>query len=113
MSTGGTNLQETKFGKCPSGSYGSYQLQFTESNFQVFCNIDSVHRVDCNDEQNAISVYPPFPLQQSDKYEKPDDLSSNQEALLDHLIVDEAKLNTIEKKTSEQAASKEILVYSI
>ncbi|CAH3146894.1 unnamed protein product [Pocillopora meandrina] len=53
MSTGGTNLQETKFGKCPN------------------------------------------------------DLSSNQEALLDHLIVDEAKLNTIEKKTSEQAASQE------
>ena len=65
MSTGGTNLQETKFGKCPSGSYASYQLQFTESNFQVFCNIDSVPRVDCNDEQNAISVYPPFPFQQS------------------------------------------------
>ena len=107
MSTGGTNLQETKFGKCPSGSYASYQLQFTESNFQVFCNIDSVPRVDCNDEQNAISVYPPFPLQQSEQYEKPDDLSSNQEALLDHLIVDEAKLNTIEKKTSEQAASQE------
>ena len=64
-------------------------------------------RVDCNDEQNAISVYPPFPLQQSEQYEKPDDLSSNQEALLDHLIVDEAKLNTIEKKTSEQAASQE------
>ncbi|CAH3156500.1 unnamed protein product, partial [Pocillopora meandrina] len=107
MSTGGTNLQETKFGKFASGSYASYQLQFTESNFQVFCNIDSVPRVDCNDEQNAISVYPPFPLQQSEQYEKPDDLSSNQEALLDHLIVDEAKLNTIEKKTSEQAASQE------
>ena len=52
-------------------------------------------------------ILTPFPLQQSEQYEKPDDLSSNQEALLDHLIVDEAKLNTIEKKTSEQAASQE------
>ena len=26
MSPGGTNLQETKFGKSPSGSYASYQL---------------------------------------------------------------------------------------
>lgn len=107
MSTGCTNLQETKFGKCPSGSYASYQLQFTESNFQVFCNIDSMPRVDCHNEQNAISVYPPFPLQQSEPYEKPDDLRSSQEALLEHLIVDEVKLNTIEKKTIEQVASEE------
>ena len=49
MSPGDTNLQETKFGKSPSGSYESYQLQFSESNFQVFCNIDSVPRADCND----------------------------------------------------------------
>ena len=46
-------------------------------------------------------------MQQSEHYEKPDDLSSIQEAILDHFIVDEAKLTTIEKKTSEQAASKE------
>ena len=109
MSPGGTNLQETKFGKSPSGSYASYQLQFTESNFQVFCNIDSVPRVNCNGYQNAISTYPAFPLQQSQQYEKPDGLSSNQEALLDHLIVDEAKLNNIEKTTREQAASQEWL----
>lgn len=28
LSPGGSNLQETKFGKSPSGSYASYQLQF-------------------------------------------------------------------------------------
>ena len=61
-------------------------------------------RVDCHDEQNAISVYPPIPLQQSEQYKNPDDLGSNQEALLKHLIVDEAKLDTIEKKPSEQVA---------
>lgn len=107
MPTGCTNVQETKFGKCPSGSYASYQLQFTECNFQVFCNTDSMPTVDCHNEQNAISVYPPFPLQQSEPYEKPDDLRSSQEALLGHLIVDEVKLNTINKKTIEQVASEE------
>ena len=61
-------------------------------------------RVDCHDEQNAISVYPPIPLQQSEQYKNPDDLGRSQEALLKHLIVDEAKLDTIEKKTSEQVA---------
>ena len=76
--------------------------KFTKSNSQVFCNIDSVPRVDCHDEQNVISVYPPIPLQQSEQYEKPDDLGSNQEALLEHLIVDKAKLDTIEKKTSDK-----------
>ena len=65
ISPGGTNLQETKFGKSPSGLYASYQLQFSESNFQVFCNIDSVPRADCNDindDENAISAFPSFPL---------------------------------------------------
>ena len=74
MSPGGTNLQETKFGKSPSGSYASYQLQFSESNFQVFCNIDSVPRADCNDgndNQNATSAFPAFPLRHFEQYKKP------------------------------------------
>ena len=101
MSPGGTNLLETKFGNSPSGSCTSNQLQFSESNFQVFCNIDSVPRADCNDgndDQNAISAFPAFPLRHSEQCKKPDGLSRNQEALLDHLIVDSAKLNSnIEK----------------
>ena len=64
MSPGGTNLQQTKFGKSPSGSYATYQLQATESNFQVFCDIDS----DCTDNQNSISALPAFPLQNSENY---------------------------------------------
>ena len=64
-------------------------------------------RADCNDgndEQNATSA---FPLRHFEQYKKPDGLNRNQEALLDHLIVDEAKLNNIEKTTREQAASQE------
>ena len=36
----------------------------------------------------------PVLCQQSEQYEKPDDLSSKQEELLEHLIVDAAKSNT-------------------
>ena len=69
-------------------------------NFQVFCNIDSVPRADCddgNDDKNAISAFPTFPLQHPEQYKKPDGLNRNQEALPDHVIVDEAKLNKIQK----------------
>lgn len=32
------NSVDTRFGKSPLGSYASYQLTFTESNFKVYCN---------------------------------------------------------------------------
>ena len=35
---------ETRFGRFQPGSYGSYQLSFTEANFQVFCDINSMPR---------------------------------------------------------------------
>ena len=37
-------LVERKFGKSPKGSFASYQLFFTESNFKVICDVDSVQR---------------------------------------------------------------------
>lgn len=39
-----TDYEDTRFGKSPRGSYGSYQLTFTESNFKVFCDVSSVTR---------------------------------------------------------------------
>ena len=69
--------------------------------------IPAVPRADCNDDKNAISTFPALPLQHSGRYKKPDGLSRSQEALLDHLIVDEPKLNNIEKITRQQAASQE------
>ena len=38
---------------------------------RVFCIVDSVPRADCNDgndDQNASSVFPAFPLQHSKQY---------------------------------------------
>ena len=40
--TENSDLKETKFGKSPYGSFASYQLQFTESNFKVFCELGSI-----------------------------------------------------------------------
>ena len=57
--------------------------------------------------KNAISAFPAFPLRHFEQYKKPDGLNRNQEALLDHLIVDEAKLNNVQKTTREQSASQE------
>ncbi|KAK3699227.1 hypothetical protein QZH41_011271 [Actinostola sp. cb2023] len=37
---------ETQYGKCPVGSYGSYQLGYTESNFKVWENLETVQRRD-------------------------------------------------------------------
>ena len=53
-------LTETKSGKSPVGSFSSYQLTHTESNFDVDINIDAIPR---NDSSAAeLPVYPPFPL---------------------------------------------------
>ena len=100
MIPGADNYRETKFGKSPIGSYASYQLQFTESNFTVYCNIDAIPRLDCNLRRDVpvTDIYPAFPLQQTNHFHKPANLEDKQEALLNHLIVDEVKLNKIEEK---------------
>ena len=105
MSPGGASCKETKFGKSPSGSYASYQLQFTESHFQVYSNIDSAPRVDSDSDQNTMNVYPEFPSQQSQQYEIPAGIGSQQKELLDYLIVDEVTFNNIERNTRGQATS--------
>ena len=42
--TSQAELTEVKFGKCENGSMFSYQVAFTESNFTVVANLDSVPR---------------------------------------------------------------------
>ena len=58
----GSGHVETRFGKNPRGSYGSYQLSFTESNFQVFCDINSVSIKNMYEEKIDTIVYPSFPI---------------------------------------------------
>ena len=50
---------ETLYGKSPRGSFGSYQLSLTESNFKVFCDINSVSRKPVQNKQTVvITVFP-------------------------------------------------------
>ena len=98
-------LVETKFRKSPKGSFASYQLSFTESNFRVYCDVDSVQRNLYNSKSDLI--YPKFPLQHTDKYEiLARQLSYPDKTLLEHLSVDVQKLNSTEENTRAQAVSK-------
>ena len=53
------HLKETRFGYSPVGSYVSYQLTHTKSNFNVCVDISSVSRGRKNNQQ---LTYPRFPL---------------------------------------------------
>ena len=99
-------MKETKFGKSPSGCYASYQLQFTESNFKVYCNLGS-QQTNQTATRDPPTEYPKFPLIASDSFEIPEELQQDEEDLLRHLSVNRNKLNDIEEKTSRQSASEE------
>jgi len=54
-----TEFVDTKYGKCPKGSFGSYQLALAESNFSANADLSAVPRriqVLANCEE-----YPHFP----------------------------------------------------
>ena len=96
---------ETKFGKCPVGAFGSYQLTHTEANFVPFIDISTVPR-----EANILSselVYPRFPLKPASEYVLPTQMDSTEKALLSSLVVDETMINSIESATREQAKSQQ------
>lgn len=67
--TGDSQNVETRFGKCPRGSYASYQLSFTESNFQVFIDISSVARTNANEGTVASAQFPKFPIYDADEFQ--------------------------------------------
>ena len=99
VSAGSSNYQNTRFGKSPCRSYGSYQLSFTESNFKVYCNIDDMPRLDCNETLDTVvlDTYPIFPLEVTDDFTMAgiENLDDKQKALLQHIMVDEQKINSI------------------
>ncbi|KAJ7386715.1 hypothetical protein OS493_006727 [Desmophyllum pertusum] len=95
------NLVETKFGKCQVGSLLSYQVAFTESNFTATADINTVPRqqgVNCQ-EMN----FPRFPLRNELDMDIPDNLTDAQKKVLDKLMIDEDKINEVEKATRQQA----------
>jgi len=95
---------DTKFGRSPKGSYASYQLTFTESNFSVFCDIDSVPRIAISSNADG-RQYPHFPLQNSQDFDIPENVTEQEKEFLQYISVDENKLNNIERKTQNQSHS--------
>lgn len=96
---------ESKFGSCAQGSYGSYQLAFTEDNFNVYMDISSFSRVPLQE----IYEYPLFPLMdnQDDVYTIPEELEEAEQRLLRNIKVDKSQVNDIETKTRGQSGSEE------
>ena len=94
---------QTKYGETPVGSFLNYQVSFTESNFLAAAHLAVVPRngVLCDN----IKSYPRFPLSNENPMVTPQELSTEEAALLLHLSVDEDKVNTIEASTREQSES--------
>ena len=68
---------DTRFGQCPVGSFGSYQLSFTESNFTFVTLFDGF---DCTEHctANEFPAYPSFPLDDfCGSFQTPDNLTVN------------------------------------
>ena len=102
-----TNNEEyvkTRFGKSQVGSFLSYQVAITESNFQALANIAAVER--CANAANQVAAYPHFPLrdQQLGGMGMPDHLSAEEREFVSSLQLDEPQINTIEFETREQAS---------
>jgi len=96
-----TELLDTKYGKCPKGSFGSYQLAFTESNFSANADLSAVPRriealVNCEE-------YPRFPHDQEEGMTIPDFLSDDETTFIQSLRKDENEINEIERNTRKQS----------
>lgn len=85
------------------GSFSSYQLSHTGSNFDVIINIDSVPRSDTVDHQ--IDRFPRFPLRNHPEGEQRF-LSDAESEFVKKFHLYEDEINTLEGDTKEQANSR-------
>ena len=97
----GAGYVETKFGKFQVGSFLSYQVTLTESHFKANASIDCIPRLDQVNKE-ALN-YPRFPLRDIYSMVIPDNLSENNQKLLQSLILDEDEINELETQTRRQA----------
>ena len=98
------NMVDTKFGKCPIGSFGSYQLLFTESNFSAKADTSSVPR---RIEALNCEQFPRFPHIEEEHMNIPDTLSTEEQQFITSLTKDENEINDIEVNTRAQADCEE------
>ena len=97
---------ETMYGKSLRGSYGSYQLSLTESNFNVFCDINSVSRKTVHEKENIGTItfiYPSFPITDTADFKCPNSCTLSEKNFIQQLCVTKVKLNDIEQKTRAQS----------
>ena len=95
-------LTETKFGNSPVGSYASYQLSFTESNFDVSINIDAVLRNMPRNQQ--IEQFPSFTLWKQGEGERRE-LPDEKNEFVKKFNLDEDEINALQAATRDQANS--------
>ena len=100
------NSIPTRFGYSPPGSFGSYQLAFSESNFKVTTSFKSG-----SGKQSDSGSLPKFPSLPVDDFNDnfimniPKDLNQQQEELLDGFKLSLVQANELEEKTRLQYKS--------
>jgi hypothetical protein len=78
------------------------------SNFNVFCDINSVSRKTLHGKENIdTTLYPSFPITDMPDFECPNSCSQSEKKFNEKLCVTEGKLNDIETKTRAQSQSAE------
>ena len=83
------------------GSYVSYQLTHTESNFNVCVDISSVPR---GRKNNQPLIYPRFPLRdRGPSTVRNNQLTAAERNLYESLCINEDIVNTIENETRDQS----------
>jgi hypothetical protein len=92
---------ETKFGKCKVGSYLSYQVTLTESNFKATADIDCVPRLLVVNEQQL--NYLRFPLRNMEEMIFPANLTDDESTVISKIQLNEDEINKIETETRKQA----------
>ena len=93
----------TKFGESPLGSFGSYRLTFTESNFKVM----SPFQPNPNPNPETTSSFPSLPLDDPnlDVLPLPDNLDEEKSGFLEKLQLSLIYANKLEQKTKQQHGS--------
>lgn len=95
---------QTKMGRSPQGSLASYQLSLTEDNFKVYCDLASISRRKKTDEI-LLDSFQRLPLRSTDNFQPPDDITTEEQLLLQNKTVCVNELNKIKQTRRGQSNS--------
>lgn len=98
---------DTRFGQCPVGSFGSYQLTITESDFTVVASLD-VNQHKSKEVPPQFPSYPSLPVDDlNGSFHIPENIENKQRQLLESLKINVIEANRLEEKTRKQAQSED------